>query len=74
MVGLSDLIKELGDENTEYQLLNNSILNKVEKKSTRDCEITFCASPDKMSMDKQAIIVWTSVDDLDKALKSVSKK
>lgn len=74
MAGLSDLIKELGDENTEFQLLNHSLLSKVEKKSTKDCEITFCASPDKMNINSQAIIIWTSVDDLDRALKSVSKK
>lgn len=74
MAGLTDLIRELGDENTEFQLLNSSILNKVEKRATNDCEITFCSGLDKMSSKKQAVIVWTTVDDLDSALKRLKVK
>tara|TARA_R110000850_G_C9738590_1_gene444124 strand:- start:111 stop:344 length:234 start_codon:yes stop_codon:yes gene_type:complete len=70
MAGISDLVRELGDENIEFQLLNQSLKSKQVKgkKNDKYSEFSFHATPDKMEDDREAIIIWTTVKDFNAAL------
>lgn len=74
MAGLSDLVKELGDENIEFQLLNQSLKSKEIKgrKNDKYSSFTFHATPEKMSDHREAIIIWTTVDEFNEALARVN--
>lgn len=71
MAGLTDLIKSIGDENIDFQLLSGCVSRYKENKKHGDHEITFITASDKVTSGKEAVIVWVDKELFDKKLNNL---
>ena len=72
--GIVELIKDIGNENIDYQWLKTSMIKFKDNAKTNDREITFATSKDKMDSGKQAIIIWVDNDKLTKSVEKLTKE
>jgi hypothetical protein len=73
MAGLTDLIKSIGDENIDFQLLSKCANRYKENKKHKDHEITFITASEKVTSGKEAIIVWVDKDLFDNKFREINK-
>ena len=73
MAGLTDLIKNIGDENIDFQLLSKCASRYKENKKHGDYEVTFITASEKVTRGKEAIIVWIDKDLFDSKLNEINK-
>jgi len=76
MAKLSDILNEMNNECT-VQFLNSSVVNVVDKKRTKDTELTFATSEitcNSFDGDKVGIVVWLSRDKYNDAVKNLNSK
>lgn len=76
--GIAELIAELGNENINYQVINQSIINIEDKKKTNDTEITFAtnelsASDVAFGQGKTGLILWVDADMLEQAVNKINE-
>ncbi|QDP63219.1 MAG: hypothetical protein Unbinned1520contig1002_17 [Prokaryotic dsDNA virus sp.] len=73
MAGLTDLIKSIGDENIDFQLLSKCASRYKVNKKHGDHEVTFITASDKVTSGKEAIIVWVDKEIFDDKLNEINK-
>ena len=73
MAGLTDLIKSLGDDNLDFQLLSKCANRYKENRKHKDHEITFITASEKVTTGKEAIIVWVDKDLFTAKLSEINK-
>lgn len=74
MAGLTDLIKSIGDESIDFQLLSKSIKSYKENKKYNDHEVTFITASDKITSEKEAVILWVDKDLFNTKLNEIKNK
>lgn len=67
---IGDLVKELVDDDLEFQLLNSSLKSKEIKgrKGDKYSQITFLSATERMNDNQEAIIIWTTPEKFNEAL------
>ncbi len=73
MAGLTDLIKSIGDENIDFQLLSKCASRYKENKKHSDYEVTFITASNKVTSGKEAIIVWVDKSLFNDKLSEINK-
>lgn len=76
MAKLSDILSKMNDE-CNVQFLNSSMVSVVDKKKTKDTEITFATTEitcNSFDGDKVGIVVWLSRDKYNETVKSINDK
>ena len=73
MTGLTDLIKSIGDENIDFQLLSKCASRYKANKRHNVHEITFITASDKVTSGKEAIIAWVDKSLFDDKLSEINK-
>lgn len=77
MAKLSEIIGKI-EENVNVQFLSASLVKSVDKKKTKDTEVTFATTENNTNgiysnQGKEAIIVWVDRDEFNNAMNDINK-
>lgn len=74
-MGLTKVLDIIGDDNIEYQNVENSALKMKINKKRGDCEVTFATGYDLLNgCGKTGLIVWVDSDKLTDAVSKVNNQ
>ena len=73
-MSITKVLNLIGDDNIEYQNVENSSTHMKLNKKHGDCEITFATSHNLLSgCGKTGLVVWVDTDKLNDAVKKVKE-
>ena len=77
MAKLSEVIAKI-EKNVKVQFLSSSLVKSVDKKNTRDTEVTFATAENNTNgiysnQGKEAIIVWVDRYEFNNAMNEINK-
>ncbi len=73
MAAISDVLKDIGDDNLEVQLITQSAIRYKQNKKNDDLEITFATDKKNFGESRQAVIVWVDSDKFSSSLSKFTK-